>query len=72
MKITIRDNIPDALALELVLSVIKEGRVSKGKNGKRCYCFVTLFGVKGEEYIVKTSPDTKDDCFLVCKSKLLE
>lgn len=72
MRITIKDNIPDDLALELVLSVIKGGRVSKGKNGKMCYCFVALFGVKGEEYVVKTSSDSKDDCFLVYKIKLFD
>ena len=72
MRVTIKDNIPDDLALDLVLNIVKDGRVSKGKNGKRCYCFTTLFVIRGEEYIVRVSPDSKDDCFLVCKSKVFE
>ena len=56
MRITIKDNIPDDLALELVLSVIKGGRVSKGKNGKMCYCFVALFGVKEKNMWLKQVP----------------
>lgn len=71
MRITIKDNIPDELALKLVFNVVQGGRVSKGENGKKYYCFITLFGVNGEEYIVKANQYRKDDCFVVYKSKLL-
>ena len=38
MKIDIRDNIPDEIAIELVGMVIKRGRISK-KGDKMYYCW---------------------------------
>jgi hypothetical protein len=34
MKIDIRDGISETLALELVLDVVRRGRVSQGEHGK--------------------------------------
>lgn len=67
MKIDIRDNIPDELALRLVLKVVQQGKVSKGENNKDYYCWITVFEVDGIEYIVHTRQYRKQDCFIVCK-----
>ena len=40
--ISVRDNIEDDIALKCVLSVIKQGKISKVKN-KNQYCFYTRF-----------------------------
>lgn len=67
MKIDIKDNIPDELALNLVLKVVKEGKISKGEHGKMYYCWITVFEVDGIEYVVNTRQYRKQDCFLVYK-----
>ena len=43
MKIRIDDGINDELALQLILKVVQQGRISKGRNNKECYCFATVF-----------------------------
>lgn len=72
MKIRIDDGINDELALQLILKVVQQGRISKGRNNKECYCFATVFNVPEDpnyEYIVYSNGNTKDDCFLVYKVK---
>jgi len=59
-------------ALQLVLEVVQQGRISVGRKGKKCYCFATVLSVPedpGYEYIVWSNGQTKEDCFLVYKVK---
>ena len=64
MKIEIRDNIPDDIAIELVGIVIRQGRISqKGK----CYCWATKITYQDEEYTVYVRDNRKTDCFVVTK-----
>lgn len=68
MKITIGENISDELALELVMKVVKQGRISVGKNNRKIYCFATIFKINSDakhEYVVITNANTKTDCFAV-------
>lgn len=71
MKIDIRDGISDEIALELVLEVVKEGKISKGEHGKMYYCWVTIFNIDGIEYAVSVRQYRKSDCFVVYKYKRL-
>ena len=67
MKIEIRDNIPDEIAIELVGIVIRQGRISKGKD-RMYYCWATKITYQDEEYTVYVRDDRKTDCFVVIKS----
>lgn len=67
MKIEIRDNIPDEIAIELVGIVIRQGRISEGKD-RMYYCWLTKISYKDEEYTVYVRDNRKNDCFVVCKS----
>jgi hypothetical protein len=60
--IDIRDDIPHETAMERVMYVIQQGRVSK--KGK-LFCYVTTWkdGIK-----VYTRDYRKNDCFVVLKS----
>ena len=71
MKIDIRDDIPEEVALELVLDVVKKGRVSKGENGRMYYCWATVFYQNDCEYVVSVRQYRKSDCFVVYKYKKL-
>lgn len=66
MKIDIRDNIPDDIAIELVASVIRQGRISQ-QGGRKYYCWVTQISYMDEEYVVYTRDNRKTDCFVVTK-----
>ena len=66
MKIEIRDNIPDDVAIELVGIVIRQGRISKGKN-RMYYCWATKITYQDEEYTVYVRNNRKTDCFVVTK-----
>lgn len=68
MKIEIRDNIPDEIAIELVGSVIKQGRISKS-NGKMYYCWATEIEYDDNKYMVYVRDNRKTDCFVVTKKK---
>lgn len=68
MKIDIRDNIPDEIAIELVGMVIRQGRISK-KGNKMYYCWATKIPYIDEEYTVYVRDNRKTDCFVVTKSK---
>ena len=70
LKIDIRDGISDELALELVSEVVKKGKVSEdSKGGEKYYCWITTFNVNGEEIVVYTRENRKNDCFVVYKNK---
>lgn len=72
MKINIGEGINDELALELVLEVVRQGRISVASNGRKIYCYATIFPVTGDdkhEYVVITNGYTKGDCFSVYKKK---
>ena len=66
MKIEIRDNIPDEIATELVRMVIRQGRISKGKD-RMYYCWATKITYQGKEYTVYVRDNRKTDCFIVTK-----
>lgn len=67
MKIDIRDDISDELALYLVSQVVKNGKVCKDSKGKKYYCWMTIFNVNDEEIAVHTRDYRKNDCFVVYK-----
>lgn len=69
MKIDIRDGISDELALDLVSMVVRNGKVSEDSKGKKYYCWITTFNVNGEEIVVYTRENRKNDCFVVYKNK---
>lgn len=66
MKIEIRKNIPDEIAIELVRMVIRQGRISKGKD-RMYYCWATKITYQDEEYTVYVRNNRKTDCFVVTK-----
>jgi hypothetical protein len=66
MKIEIRHNIPDEIAIELVGIVIRQGRISKGKD-RNYYCWATKITYQDEEYTVYVRDNRKTDCFVVTK-----
>lgn len=68
MKIEIRDNIPDDIAIELVGVVIRQGRISK-QGDKMYYCWVTKITYADEDYIVYVRDNRKTDCFVVTRSR---
>ena len=67
MKIDIRDNIPDAIAVECVMHVVRAGRISEGEKGKKYYCWATILKTPVGEVVVATRQYRKDDCFVVYK-----
>lgn len=68
MKIEIRDDIPDEIAIELVGIVIRQGRISKSKD-RMYYCWATDIEYDNERYIVYVRENRKTDCFVVYKKK---
>lgn len=68
MKIEIRDNIPDEIAIELVGIVIRQGRISKS-NGKMYYRWATEIEYDDNKYMVYVRDNRKTDCFVVTKKK---
>lgn len=70
MKIEIRDNISDEIAIELVGIVIRQGRISKGKD-RMYYCWATEieYWYDKEKYMVYVRNYRKTDCFVVTKKK---
>lgn len=69
MKIDIRDNIPDAIAVECVMHVVRAGRISEGEKGKKYYCWATILKTPVGEVVVATREYRKSDCFVVYKRK---
>ena len=67
MKIDIRKNIPDEIAIELVRMVIRQGRISKGKD-RMYYCWATKITYQDEEYTIYVRNNRKTDCFVVTKN----
>lgn len=68
MKIDIRDNISDEVAIELVGIVIRQGRISEGTD-RMYYCWATDIEYDDERYMVYVRDNRKTDCFVVCKKK---
>lgn len=68
MRIDIRDDIPDEIAIGLVGVVIRQGRKSKDGD-KMYYCWDTEIEYDGERYMVFVRDNRKTDCFIVCKKK---
>lgn len=68
MKIEIRDNIPDEIAIELVGIVIRQGRISQ-KGDRKYYCWATIITYQEEDYAVYVRDNRKTDCFVVTKSR---
>ena len=66
MKIEIRHNIPDNIAIELVGIVVRQGRISKGKY-RMYYCWATKITYQDEDYTVYVRDNRKTDCFIVTK-----
>jgi len=66
IKIEIRDNIPDEIAIELVSIVINQGRISKGKD-RMYYCWATSIIHDDKAYMVYVRDNRKSDCFVVTK-----
>lgn len=64
IRIKYEEGISDHLAVQLVESVIRQGKISnEGKN----YCFATSFNVNGFEYMVVANDKTKSTMFYVEK-----
>jgi hypothetical protein len=68
MKIEIRDSIADDIAIELVGVVIRQGKISKGKD-RMYYCWATKITYQDEDYIVYVRENRKSDCFVVTKCR---
>lgn len=64
IRIKYEEGISDHLAVQLALSVIRQGKISNdGKN----YCFATSFAVNGDKYMVVANDKTKSTMFYVTK-----
>lgn len=64
IRIKYEEGISDHLAVQLVESVIRQGKISNdGKN----YCFATSFVVNGDEYMVVANDKTRSTMFYVEK-----
>lgn len=68
MRIDIRDDIPDEIAIGLVGVVIRRGRISK-QGDKMYYCWETEIEYDDERYMVFVRDNRKTDCFVVTKKK---
>ena len=59
-----KDGLSDKKALELVLSVIRQGRIS---NNNKQYCYVTSSKINHKTYVVTTSLNQKSDRFVITR-----
>ena len=64
IRIKYEDGISDHLAIQLVESVIRQGKIS---NEGKSYCFATSFNVNGFEYMVVANDKTKSEMFYITK-----
>lgn len=62
MKIEIRDNISDEIAIELVRIVIQQGRISK-QGDKMYYCWATEITHDDNKYMVYVRDNRKNRLF---------
>lgn len=67
MKINIQDNIPDNVALMLVLNVVSSGKISHDSKGNPYYCWCTHLRHDGEQYEVWTRKNPNQPSFIVKK-----
>ena len=66
IRIKYDEDISDELALQFVLSVIHQGKIS---NEGKSYCFATVFKINGTEYEVVANDKTKSTMFYITKTK---
>ena len=66
IRIKTEADIPDNIVMNLISSVIAQGKVS---NGGKTYCYVSLFQYKGKRFRVETNDSTKSIMFYVLKEK---
>ncbi len=69
MIITIKDNIPDDIALMLVLRVVSSGKISQDSKDRKYYCWCTTLRYMGESYNVWTRQNHNQPSFIVSKIK---
>ena len=69
IQIEIRDDIPDAYAVECVMHVVRLGKVSQGEHGRKYYCWATVLETPVGKVIVATRQYRKNDYFVVYKTK---
>ena len=67
IQIEIRDDIPDAIAVECVMHVVRHGKVSQGEHSKMYYCWATVLETPVGKVVVSTRQYRKNDCFVVYK-----
>lgn len=66
IRIKYDDDISDEIVLQLVWSVINQGKIS---NEGKSYCYVTVFQVNGMRYDVVANDKTKSTMFYVRRDK---
>lgn len=66
IHVDIRNNISPTIALECVMQVIEQGKIS---NDGKSYCYLTTFNTNEGEVWVYPRPYRKTDCFLVYKNE---
>lgn len=66
MNIRVKDDIDDALALDLVTDVVQRGKIMQCKDQRR-YCYETVMICDGKFYKVRTSMKSKHPSFTVSK-----
>lgn len=64
IRIKYEEDISDHLAVQLIESVIRQGKIS---NEGKSYCFATSFNVNGFEYMVVANDKTKSEMFYITK-----
>lgn len=64
IRIKYEEGISDHLAIQLVESVIRQGKIS---NEGKSYCFATSFTVNCDKYMVVANDKTKSTMFYVTK-----
>ena len=69
IEIDIRDDISPSIALMCVKQVVANGKISKGENDKKYYCWLTTFNTSDGEVAVVTRQYRKNDCFVIYKLK---
>lgn len=74
ITITIENEIPSDVAIDLVKNVMRRGRISSNSKGDRFYCFATLCrhnSIDGEiSVITRRNVKAPNASFIVYKNKL--
>jgi len=73
IEIDIRNDIKPEIALDAVIQVVKQGKISTGEKGKKYYCWATTFdcfdSLDNYKMVVYTRQYRKNDCFVVYKEE---